>query len=91
MTDIQEAGGSNPPMHTMKAILEFDLTDKDDREEHLRCVKSLDMALAIGDIVEYARSKAKYSGETAIEIEEVRDEIQNILYRRDIDLDHLLS
>ena len=33
------------------ATLTFDLTDTDDRQEHLRCVKSLDMALVIWDIV----------------------------------------
>lgn len=34
-----------------KAILEFDLTDSDDRMEHLRAVKSTDMALFIWQLV----------------------------------------
>ena len=34
----------------MKAKLEFDLTDIDDRMEHLRAIKSLDMALTLWDI-----------------------------------------
>jgi len=75
----------------MKGILEFDLNDKDDIEAHLRCAKSLDMALAINDILEYVRSKAKYSEEETIEIEVVKDEIHSILCRRDIDLDYLIS
>lgn len=34
-----------------KAILEFDLTDADDRMEHLRAIKSTDMALMIWQLV----------------------------------------
>lgn len=34
-----------------KAILEFDLTDGDDRMEHLRAIKSTDMALMIWQLV----------------------------------------
>jgi DNA-binding ferritin-like protein len=33
----------------MKAILEFNLDDPDDAMAHLRCVKSLDMALVLWD------------------------------------------
>ena len=33
----------------MKAKLEFDLDNQDERMEHLRCVKSLDLALAVHD------------------------------------------
>jgi hypothetical protein len=35
----------------MKATLEFDLNDPDDRMAHLRCVKSTDMAIVISQIV----------------------------------------
>ena len=35
----------------MKATLEFDLNDPDDRMAHLRCVKSLDMAIALFEIL----------------------------------------
>lgn len=31
----------------MKAILEFDLNDPDDKMAHYRCIKSLEMALVI--------------------------------------------
>jgi hypothetical protein len=40
----------------MKAILEFDLDDHDDKMAHLRCVKSLDLALFIWDIL-YQKKK----------------------------------
>ena len=35
----------------MKATLKFDLTDADDRMEHLRCVKSTDMALVLWEFL----------------------------------------
>ncbi len=31
----------------MKAVLKFDLNDEDERMAHFRCVKALDMALAM--------------------------------------------
>jgi len=36
----------------MKATLEFDLEDRYDRMAHLRCVKSLDLALDIFNVKE---------------------------------------
>lgn len=35
----------------MKATLTFNLDDPDDRKAHLRCVKSLDMAIALFEIM----------------------------------------
>lgn len=35
----------------MKATLEFDLNDPDDRMAHFRCVKSLDMAIVLFEIL----------------------------------------
>ena len=35
----------------MKAILEFNLDDADDRIAHLRCVKSTDMAIVLWEIL----------------------------------------
>lgn len=35
----------------MEAILKFDLNDEDDRMAHLRAVKSLDMALALWQLI----------------------------------------
>jgi len=34
----------------MKAVLEFDLNNPDEIREHLRCVMSLDMAIALFEI-----------------------------------------
>lgn len=40
-----------------KATLEFDLNDSDDQMAHLRAVKSLDMALALWEIVYNTKKK----------------------------------
>ena len=40
-----------------KAILEFDLTDGDDRIEHLRATKSTDMALFIWHLIYNTRKE----------------------------------
>ena len=34
----------------MRAIFEFDLEDPDDRQAHLRCTKSLNMACALFEL-----------------------------------------
>jgi hypothetical protein len=34
----------------MKAVLEFDLNDPDERQEHIRCVKALDMSCILFEI-----------------------------------------
>ena len=40
-----------------KATLEFDLNDPDDQMAHLRAVKSLDMALALWEIIYNTKKK----------------------------------
>ena len=40
-----------------KAILKFDLTDPDDRMEHKRAMQSLDMALALWQIMYNSRKE----------------------------------
>ena len=47
----------------MKAILEFDMNDVDEKMEHFRCVKSLDMALCLHTIDEMLRSYDKYGSD----------------------------
>jgi hypothetical protein len=48
----------------MKAILEFDLNDHDDRMSHLRCVKSTDMAIVLFEILTNLRKKVEYEVES---------------------------
>ena len=44
----------------MKATLEFDLDNPDDRIEQLRCLKSLDMAIVLFDIQYNLRKRIEY-------------------------------
>jgi hypothetical protein len=60
----------------MKALLKFDLNEQDDVLSHKRCVKSLDMAIALWDIDQYLRTESKYKdNEIAYEIREKFHEI----------------
>jgi len=54
----------------MKAILEYDLNDSDDRMAHLRAVKSTDMALALWQILYNTRKEMLYG----IEAKEMKGE-----------------
>ena len=44
----------------MKAILEFDLNDHDDRMAHLRCVKSEDLAWVLFEILSNLKKKVEF-------------------------------
>lgn len=63
-----------------KAILEFDLTDSDDRLEHLRAIKSTDMALMIWQLV-YNTKKEILRELEAEEITDKADHDYNLLDR----------
>jgi hypothetical protein len=82
----------------MKAKLQYDLNDPDDRMAHLRAVKSLDMASALFEITRNLRKKVirrfeedekeydEFDG-----IEEVFDKIHEILGENNIDIDELIN
>jgi hypothetical protein len=53
-----------------EAILKYDLNDHDDKMAHLRAVKSLDMALALWQILYNTRKEMLYS----IEAKEMKGE-----------------
>ena len=57
----------------MKAILEFDLDDKEDRMAHLRCIKSLDMALLIFHFQYNNRNFEELLEEYNIDIDELTE------------------
>ena len=59
----------------MRAVLEFDLSNEDDNIEHHRCIKSLDMALALWDIFKEVES----------------DKVEEIFTKHDINIDHLIN
>jgi hypothetical protein len=53
----------------MKATLEFNLDDFDDKMAHLRCVKSLNLALTIWEIKREIRDKLKYHDNSELQNE----------------------
>ena len=77
----------------MESIIKFDLNDPESRMDHLRCVKALDMALAIWEIQMNLKSKFEYqemSNDTWNKVEEVFEEINSILEVNDIRVDKLI-
>jgi cell fate (sporulation/competence/biofilm development) regulator YmcA (YheA/YmcA/DUF963 family) len=79
-----------------KATLEYDLSDPDDVMEHKRAVKSLDMALALWDIVHNTKKGLEWSMEgkeidkyDALEL--VYEKIHEILNDHNINTDELIN
>ena len=78
----------------MKATIEFNLDNPEDVSAHKRCVKALDMALALNDILNMFRNKLKYgelSGDEYDTVEKIRDEIREILDSNNISMDELIN
>jgi hypothetical protein len=81
-----------------KAILEFDLTDSDDRMEHLRAIKSLDMAMMLWELFyntkkEFMReleSKEDSSDREFQLVEKIWDRIWELGEERGIKIDDLV-
>jgi hypothetical protein len=75
----------------MQAKLIFDLDNPDDRMAHLRCVKSLDMALVIWEFLRNSRKKLEdrefKDGYEAIEA--TYEEFYNLLEEHGINIDKL--
>jgi hypothetical protein len=64
-----------------QATLKYDLSDPDDFVAHLRAIKSLDMALAIWDIVHNTKkSLHRTIGETDLSPDDVIDEVYKKIY-----------
>ena len=79
-----------------KATLEFDLNDSDDMIAHLRSVKSLDMAMALWEIVHNTKKGLEWSMEDkeidkydALEL--VYKKIHDILDDHNINTDELIN
>ena len=64
----------------MKATLQFDLDNPDDKIEHMRCVKATDIALMLWDIKENIRSKLKYSEDLSEDELHQWEVMQDIFY-----------
>ena len=79
-----------------KATLEYDLSDPDDVMEHKRAIKSLDMAMALWDIVHNTKKGLEWSMEgkeidkyDALEL--VYQKIHEILDDHNINTDELIN
>jgi hypothetical protein len=79
-----------------KATLTFDLNDIDDKQAHLRCVKSLDMALAIFEFTYNTKKSFQYnldeSDDKSYELlDKVYERFWEILNENNIKIDELVS
>jgi hypothetical protein len=64
-----------------QATLKYDLNDPDDFLAHLRAIKSLDMALAIWNIVHNTKKNLHRTiGETDLSPDDVIDEVYKKIY-----------
>jgi len=76
----------------MKAILEFDLENKDDRKAHLRCVKSTEMAIILWEIQNNFFKKLNTGDKDMIyAIGIVLDRITELLDDNDININNLID
>ncbi len=80
-----------------KAILEYNLDEVDDRDAHLRAIKSLSLTLALWEMDQHLRSELKYgtregelSDEAYTAIERTREKLHEILDENGISLDELM-
>jgi hypothetical protein len=74
----------------MKATLEFDLDDQDDKLNHLRCVNSTDMALFIWELKHNFWRKWKHD-ETDFNLDSYRDALCELMQNHNIDVDNLIE
>jgi hypothetical protein len=78
----------------MKAKLTFDLDDFDDRLSHERCVKSLDMALVLWEVMtnSYRSLTNGYDEDDAYHkgVDAVYDHLKELLYEHNVDVDKLI-
>ena len=79
-----------------KAILTFDLAEPEDRQDHLRAVKSFDMCLVLFGMDQWLRSRVKYGGEDIsdggrLQLDKAREHLRALMLDHGIDLDEMLS
>lgn len=74
----------------MKAILEYDLNDAEDKAAHYRAIMSLEMAIAINETYNLLRAKVKY-GEHSEQLNLLKVEFHQILHQNNLIIDNLLT
>ena len=78
----------------MKATLEFNLDDPDDKKAHLRCVKSLDMSIVLFEILTNLRKSFNNhngSQDYSDGVEDVFQSIGDLLEIHGIVIDDLIE
>ena len=79
----------------MKATLEFDLDEGQDKTAHLRCVKAVNMAVALWDMDQYLRNQLKYNdkitGEVYDALDKAREQLRGFMNDHNVNLDELLN
>ncbi len=76
----------------MKAKLEFNMDDPDDRVRHLQCVKVVDVLCAVQELSEHLRRAMKDADDARerLTAQYWRDVLNEELSMRGVDLDELL-
>jgi hypothetical protein len=77
----------------MKAILQFDLDEREDKEAHIRATKATDAYLVLWDMMQAFRTVYKYGQDpvAAKYAEEWRDKLIEVMRDHNIDLDNEIS
>lgn len=70
----------------MKATLEFNLIDADERMAHLRCVKAMDMAIVLWEL-KMNILNPKYE----LDADEIRDRFDELLNSQNINIEELIN
>lgn len=71
----------------MKAVLKFDLSEPDDAMDHLRCVKSMDLALVIW---EFYYNKRRDLEDKNANVDEVFKAFSDLLDEHNVIIDELI-
>jgi len=74
----------------MKAILKFDLDNPEDRKEHMRCMKSSDMASFIWELKNNFWRKWKYD-DSEFNLDNYKDALCELLQEHNVNIDELID
>ena len=78
----------------MKAKLEFDLDDFDDRMAHMRCVKATDMVSILFEMSTNARKRiimgSEYGEEYYKGVDDVFNKLRELMEENNLDMDELI-
>lgn len=78
-----------------KGIIKFDMSDQDDRKAHLRCFKSLDMALVLWTFMRQTRKEFENNTMSSEEfyagVEQTFEKFSELLEEYKLDVDELVD